>query len=155
MYLNSTIKKRNRGFSLVELLVVITIIAIISGLLVPSLVKHLEKARRSQDVQYSKEIRDAFEVTMAETLYEIGQPQTTLVIDHSTTVNNPATCVADAAFWQLGGVPVSNTDKDYYWYIVYDPSQGSVSEIKLTTGPGATPLHELYPDSTAFMNLDD
>ena len=150
-----SMKKRNQGFSLVELLIVITIIAIIGGLLMPSLIRYIAKARRSQDVQYSKEIRDAFEYTMAETTYEIGSPQQTLIINSSTRLNNPATTVADAAFAKLGGIPVPNTDSDYYWYIVYDPTQGSVSEIKLTTGPGATPIHELYPDSTTFINLDD
>ena len=49
----------NKGFSLVELIVVIAIMAVLVGVLAPTLVKNIEKSRKSTDLQNLDTLRGA------------------------------------------------------------------------------------------------
>ena len=49
----------NKGFSLVELIVVIAIMAVLVGVLAPTLIKNVEKSRESTDVQNLDSMRGA------------------------------------------------------------------------------------------------
>lgn len=49
----------NKGFSLVELIVVIAIMAVLVGVLAPTLVKNIEKSRESTDLQNLDTLRGA------------------------------------------------------------------------------------------------
>ena len=59
-------KLGNKGFSLVELIVVIAIMAVLVGVLAPTLIKNVEKSRESTDVQNLDSMRGAV-VTMLST----------------------------------------------------------------------------------------
>ena len=50
-------KKNNKGFSLVELIIVIAIMAILAGALAPALIKYINKSRRSADISNADTIR--------------------------------------------------------------------------------------------------
>ena len=52
-------KMNNKGFSLVELIVVIAIMAVLVGVLAPQFIKYVESSRRSTDVQNAETIRSA------------------------------------------------------------------------------------------------
>ncbi len=60
------IMKENRGFSLVELIIVIAIMAVLIGLLAPQFIKYVEQSRRSRDIQSADQIREAFLADIAE-----------------------------------------------------------------------------------------
>ena len=60
-------KMNNKGFSLVELIVVIAIMAVLIGVLAPQFLKYVEKSRQSTDVQNVQEIKSAIEVYVADT----------------------------------------------------------------------------------------
>lgn len=53
------IRRSRRGYSLLEILVVLSIIALISGVVAISLMKYLEKARVDTTTQSARVIRDA------------------------------------------------------------------------------------------------
>lgn len=51
--------KNNKGFSLVELIIVIAIMAILVGVMAPQLIKYIEKTNISSDTQLCDSIRTA------------------------------------------------------------------------------------------------
>lgn len=57
-------KLGNKGFSLVELIVVIAIMAVLVGVLAPTLIKNIEKSRESKDEQNIEQIKSACEVAL-------------------------------------------------------------------------------------------
>ena len=58
--------KDNKGFSLVELIIVIAIMAVLVGVLAPLFIKYVEQSRRSRDIQTADQIREAFLADIAE-----------------------------------------------------------------------------------------
>jgi type IV pilus assembly protein PilA len=59
-------KLNNKGFSLVELIIVIAIMAILVGVLAPQFIKYVEQSRRSTDIQSATEIREAILADIAD-----------------------------------------------------------------------------------------
>lgn len=57
-------KLGNKGFSLVELIVVIAIMAVLVGVLAPTLIKNIEKSRESKDAQNIEQLKSAAEVAL-------------------------------------------------------------------------------------------
>ena len=54
----------NKGFSLVELIIVIAIMAVLVGVLAPQYIKYLDKSKISADKQLTDSIRQAMTTTM-------------------------------------------------------------------------------------------
>lgn len=55
-------KNDNKGFSLVELIIVVAILAILVGLLAPQYIKYVEKSRKSADASNLSEMVNALQV---------------------------------------------------------------------------------------------
>lgn len=73
-------KKNNKGFSLVELIVVIAIMAVLVGVLAPTLIGNIEKSRESKDLQNLDSIRQAVVTAMSdENVYSSTVPTTASV----------------------------------------------------------------------------
>ncbi len=71
---------KNKGFSLVELIIVIAIMAILAGALVPTLIKYINNARLSNDINTGREIANAImEAVTSEDAYESAEEHTTPV----------------------------------------------------------------------------
>jgi type IV pilus assembly protein PilA len=60
-------KKNSKGFSLVELIIVIAIMAILVGILAPQFIKYVEQSRQSTDIKNYQEIISAVQVYCADT----------------------------------------------------------------------------------------
>ena len=59
-------KNDNKGFSLIELIVVIAIMAILVGVMAPQVIKYIESSRQSTDMQNAAAMRTAIEVGVAD-----------------------------------------------------------------------------------------
>ena len=59
-------KNNNKGFSLVELIVVIAIMAVLVGVLAPTLLRYVEKSRAQKDASAVSEVINAVEIACAD-----------------------------------------------------------------------------------------
>lgn len=86
-------QKNNKGFSLVELIVVVAIMAVLMGILVPTLVKNVEKSKKQKDASAIEEIRSTMVTTLADPTY--SDIEATIVYDGTTIdVDTPKTITA-------------------------------------------------------------
>lgn len=63
---NENTKKNNKGFSLVELIVVIAIMAVLMVVLAPAMLRYVEKSRAQKDNTAVTEVQRAVELALSE-----------------------------------------------------------------------------------------
>lgn len=61
-----TRNKNNKGFTLVELIVVLAILAILAAMLVPSLTGYIDKAKKKKDIATARGIMEANQAVISE-----------------------------------------------------------------------------------------
>ena len=88
-------KKNNKGFTLVELVIAIAILAILVGLLAPQYTKYVEKSRKSADASNMDEMVKAVQVYAADGSNNIAVE--TISIGETVTVDGDAKTAFAAA----------------------------------------------------------
>ncbi|WP_187307901.1 type IV pilin protein [Anaerobutyricum hallii] len=99
-------KKDNKGFSLVELIIVVAILAILVGLLAPQYIKYVEKSRKSADASNLSEMVNAVQIYAADAESSLPAGTYTITISKDKTeitssknegLNNVKKAVAETA----------------------------------------------------------
>lgn len=99
----------NKGFSLVELIIVIAIMAVLVGVLAPQYIKYVEKSRVSADAQQVEEFTGAMTVLASDVDVPLDSTKTYTVTSDTTgkiTISNDLKTIFDS----LGSV---DTAKNY------------------------------------------
>lgn len=94
---NENMKKNNKGFSLVELIVVIAIMAVLMVILAPAMLRYVEKTRVQKDESAISEVANAAELALGEeSIYSSidGTGDITVTVHDRTAINATATYVS-------------------------------------------------------------
>jgi type IV pilus assembly protein PilA len=106
-------KKNNKGFSLVELIIVIAIMAVLIGVLAPQFAKYIEQSRRSKDAQAASSLQTAYLADIAD-----GTISTSVTSQTAITNTNKPSTVADTPV-------VSGKITDTNFYYTLDVTNGT------------------------------
>lgn len=84
------VESKQKGFSLVELIIVIAIMAILVGVLAPQFIRQVEKSRESKDIQTIENLEEAVSVYVAAYKMEPGDEITITIQNKKATVGGSA-----------------------------------------------------------------
>lgn len=87
-------RKQNHGFSLVELIVVVAIMAALAGIITPTYLRYIEKSRQQTDESAAGEIYRAAEIVVYTGEYDISDQ---VLVTFSTAGIQLNTALANAA----------------------------------------------------------
>lgn len=104
-FLKDRKKKDNKGFTLVELVIVVAILAILVGLLAPQYTKYVEKSRKSADVDNLEEMVKAVQVYVVD---ERTETSATAKQTATITLGSKGVTIADT-----GNIGVESALKEY------------------------------------------
>ncbi len=121
--------KKLKGFTLVELIIVIAIISILASVLIPSYLRYVERSRQSNDLQVATNLMRAATIAVAD-----------------PNSNLPAGCVLEI-LWATGDVRVS--EQDLYGGKLYIRSPQTLSRVSVLSQSGATGID----DASALRHL--
>ena len=84
-------KMNNKGFSLVELIIVIAIMAVLIGVLAPAYLRYVEKSRKSADVQAIDAVMSAMEAAAIDPSLKMSDDDTMTVVMEKSGITITAT----------------------------------------------------------------
>lgn len=135
-------QKNNKGFSLVELIVVIAIMAVLVGVLAPQLMKYVEKSREATDIQNCDSIASALKAYYADKEDQTDDVTINVTSTGVSETSDPAVKDAGMVKTKLKGKNWSNIA------IKYKPADGSI-EYTITEDPTNKPYYKI--DDNKFV----
>lgn len=103
-------KKNNKGFTLVELIVVLVILAILAAILVPTLLGYIDRARSEKDFSTAQTVRVAAQAAIDQAYGDGKVPGTGSTITSINSMNN-------TSGWTVAATVTETGDK--YGYMAY------------------------------------
>lgn len=137
-------QKNNKGFSLVELIVVIAIMAVLVGVLAPQLIKYVEKSREATDIQNCDSIATTLKTYFADqegisgtATVKVSAKGTNMAVTTApasgtgvapaATVANVKTALSNAGFAEASTNLKGTKWDPGYIEIIYDVDTGKVT----------------------------
>ena len=132
-------KLNNKGFSLVELIIVIAIMAVLIGLLAPQFIKYVQRSKYSTDVKNGQEIATVIQTLIADN--KLPAPSST---SSAIEINDDSDVMKKAKESNLlKELPVSKVDSANKFWATYDIKSGAVT---VSIGTAAAGASEVYPE---------
>lgn len=130
--LKNTKKKNNKGFSLVELIVVIAIMAVLMAVLAPAMLRYVEKSRVQKDESAVSEVINAVNNALAEeTINEKAAENQTVTVATGAIGGTADATLTDEVKKTIDTNKLKLTSKQY---------GTKTYTIKLVKGPDGTSL---------------
>lgn len=135
--------RNNKGFSLVELIIVIAIMAILIGVMAPQLIKYIEKTNVSSDTQLCDTVKSAITTAMLD-------PSVITASDYTMPTSGNITAIGGGATFQaaleetLGCAPSALAGK----LKSKSTAGGKVNSIEVIIANGNS-VHVYIPNSSA------
>ncbi len=87
-------KMNNKGFSLVELIIVIAIMAVLMGVLAPQFIKYVESSRVQKDLSAVGEVQNATQIALSvDEVYRAVGTSTTVTVQNNKQVESGCTAL--------------------------------------------------------------
>ena len=137
-------QKNNKGFSLVELIVVIAIMAVLVGVLAPQLIKYVEKSREATDIQNCDSIASALK-----SYYSDKETATDIKIEIEGT--GITTGNTDAALVDAGLEKTKLKGKNWSKIKMEFNTGTGVVKYTVTNASGKTPYYTKNGDATQLI----
>lgn len=134
-------KLNNKGFSLVELIVVIAIMAVLIGLLAPQFIKYIDRSKFSTDIKNGQEIATVIQTLIAEG--KITENNTGEVFSGTGKAFTAA-----KANNLLTEAPTSKSSPGSGFFVSYKKDG---TEVKVYVGGSADATKLVYPDLGSAM----
>lgn len=138
---------KNKGFSMVELIIVIAIMAILAGALAPALIKYINKSRISTDISNGQQIASAIQTALSnEKAYDAAPTCTQsdfsgLIAGNDDFCKEVKSVIGDTAPTGKAKKDVNGTGTDQKFYVTLNPTGNEVTVYAGSTGANYT----VYP----------
>ena len=144
--------RKNKGFSLIELLIVVAIILIIAAIAIPNLLRSRISANEASAVGSMRTINTA-EITYASTYPSTGYSATLAALAGANcpTASSTGACLIDATL--AGATSAANAKSGYYFTYATDTNVGYTLKGD-AAAQGSSGVRHFYTDGTAVIRFN-